>query len=101
MAREFAKAFYRSKAWRKTREYIFNKYHGLCVECGNPGQEVHHKEFLTPKNINDSYVTLGEDNLILLCKECHHRRHNKKEFTKEGLVFNENGELIRLGIVPP
>jgi len=66
MAREFAKAFYKSAAWKKTREYIFNKYHGLCVNCGNPGEEVHHK------------------------------RHNKrKKSTREGLVFNEQGELVR------
>ncbi len=40
MAREFAKAFYKSAAWKKTREYIFNKYHGLCVDCGNPGEDL-------------------------------------------------------------
>lgn len=95
MAREFAKSFYKSKAWKKIRDYIFNKYHGLCVDCGKPGQEVHHKEFLTPENINDPYITLGEDNLILLCKECHHRKHNKKESTREDLIFNESGELVQ------
>lgn len=95
MAREFSKSFYKTKEWKKIREYIFNKYHGLCVECGKPGQEVHHKEFLTPDNINDFYITLGEDNLILLCKKCHHNRHHKKETTRVGLTFNENGELIK------
>lgn len=96
MAREFAKKFYKSKAWKDTRDYIFNKYHGLCAECGNPGQEVHHKEFLSPDNINDPNIALGEDNLILLCRDCHHRRHDKKETTRVGLTFNENGELVRV-----
>lgn len=96
MAREFAKKFYKSKAWKDTRDYIFNKYHGLCAECGSPGQEVHHKEFLSHDNINDPNITLGEDNLILLCRDCHHRRHDKKETTRAGLVFNENGELVRV-----
>lgn len=96
MAREFAKSFYRSKSWRKTREYIFNKYYGLCADCGKPGEEVHHKEFLTPDNINDFNITLGEENLVLLCRECHHKRHNKKEYTRIGYSFNENGELIKV-----
>jgi len=94
MAREFAKKFYKSKEWQKCRQYVFNKYYGLCGDCGKIGQEVHHKEFLTPDNITDSYISLGEDNLILLCKECHHTRHNKRVITREDLVFNEFGELI-------
>lgn len=99
MAKEFAKAFYKSAAWKKTREYIFNKYHGLCADCGRYGEEVHHKEFLTPDNISNTDITLGENNLILLCKECHHKRHNKrKKSTRDGLVFNEQGELVRCDV---
>lgn len=96
MAREFSKSFYKSTAWKKMRDYIFTKYHGLCVDCGKPGQEVHHKEFLTPENINNPYITLGEGNLILLCKDCHHRRHNKRKNTREDLKFDENGNLIKI-----
>ena len=33
MAREFAKKFYNSQKW-KIREEIFNKYFGICAECG-------------------------------------------------------------------
>ena len=95
MAREFAKSFYKSKAWKKCREYIYNKYHGLCVECGKPGEEVHHIIWLSADNMNDTSITLGEDNLILLCRDCHMNKHRKKEVTKSGLVFNENGELIK------
>lgn len=100
MAREFAKKFYNSKSWKKCRDYIYNKYHGLCAECGNPGEEVHHKIHLTPYNINDSSITLGEDNLILLCRDCHIRKHErffgKKKVvhsTKEGTYFDEEGNL--------
>lgn len=99
MAREFSKSFYKSTVWKQTREYIFDRDNGLCQDCLNkgmirPGKEVHHKIFLTIENINDTAITLGEDNLILLCKECHHKRHNKRETTREGLVFNERGELV-------
>lgn len=95
MAREFSRSFYKSKAWKKCREYIYNKYHGLCVECGKPGEEVHHITWLSPDNINDVSITLGEDNLILLCRNCHMNKHRKIEVTKSGLTFNENGELIQ------
>ena len=96
MAREFSRSFYKSKAWKETREYIFNKYHGLCIECGQPGEEVHHIIWLSPNNINNTDITLGENNLILLCRDCHIAKHRKKEVTKDGLVFNENGELVKV-----
>lgn len=99
MAQEFARKFYKSSAWKKTREYIFIKYNGLCAECGNIGEEVHHIQFLTNDNINDHYIATGENNLILLCRECHHKRHNKRKSTREGLRFNESGELVPIS--PP
>lgn len=94
MSRPFARKFYRSKEWKKIREYIFNKYHGLCDKCTKPGEEVHHKVWLSPKNIEDAEITLGEDNLVLLCRDCHIAIHRKVEVTKEGYRFNEEGELI-------
>ena len=100
MAREFSVMFYRSKQWRKIRAYIFKKYYGICQDCGKPGQEVHHIIFLTPSNINDPSIALGEDNLILLCKGCHSARHNKKEITREDVMFNEFGELIQRNSPP-
>ena len=96
MAREFARQFYKSKAWQKVREYIFNKFHGLCTECGEVGEEVHHIVWLTPKNINDPNIALGEDNLTLLCRDCHIKKHRNKKNTREGLKFNEFGELIQI-----
>lgn len=100
IAKEFSKAFYKSAAWRETREYIYNRDKGLCQDClakgiVAPGQEVHHIKFLDPNNMNNIDITLGADNLRLLCKECHHNRHNKRKSTDEGLVFNEYGELIQ------
>lgn len=102
MAKEFSKKFYRSKEWKKTREYIYNKYYGLCGECGLSGEEVHHIIPLTEKNMSDINITLGEDNLILLCRKCHFKKHdnkqniiNKNKFTKSGFKFNENGEFVQ------
>ena len=94
MAREFSRNFYKSKAWKKTREYIFTRDHGLCKKCGAPGEEVHHIKWLTPKNIDDVKITLGEDNLMLLCRNCHVGIHRKVEATKSKYKFNDNGELV-------
>ena len=105
MAREFAKSFYRSKAWKECRDYIYHKFNGICAECGEPGEEVHHIEFLTPENITDSNITLGEDNLVLLCKNCHFLKHKdtnplakslnkRKRATTNGYYFDDSGNLV-------
>ena len=64
----FAKAFYESAAWRRTRAYILKRDAGLCVRCGAPGCIVHHKTELTPRNIDDPMITLNEDNLETVCR---------------------------------
>lgn len=94
---DFAKQFYLSKQWRETREYIFKRDMGLCVRCGNPGEIVHHKIHLTPRNIDNPAITMSEDNLETLCRECHATEHFGKPPTAEGLVFDENGDLIEEG----
>lgn len=96
MAKEFSRKFYRSKEWKKCREYIYKKYHGVCAQCGAIGEEVHHIIFLTPLNINDPEITLGEDNLILLCRTCHSNKHKDVLVTRENLMFNEFGELVEM-----
>lgn len=103
MAKEFAKKFYRSKAWKKCRKsYIAKRKSidgGVCERCkDNIGYIVHHKEELTIYNINDSSITLNHDNLEYVCKVCHDNEHDfgrgKKSFTRKGYKFNEKGELI-------
>lgn len=92
--RAFAKKFYLSKAWRDTRAYIFTRDMGLCVRCGKPGEIVHHKIHLTPQNINDTDITLSEDNLELLCRECHAIKHEGQAATAAGLMFDDEGNLV-------
>ena len=108
MAKEFAKVFYRSKEWKKVREYVMKRDKYLCVSCGKPAEEVHHKIHLTPKNIYDPKIALGADNLIAVCRDCHfdihredHRQRviesNKRRKGKEvvdGYEFDVNGQLI-------
>lgn len=92
--RDFARDFYLSKAWRRTRAYILKRDMGLCVRCGRPGEIVHHKIHLTPANIDDPDIALGEDNLETLCRDCHAMEHMGESPTAEGLCFDEDGNLV-------
>ncbi|MFW6030871.1 MAG: HNH endonuclease [Halanaerobiales bacterium] len=104
MAKEFSRAFYKSKEWRECREAYIKTVNGLCETCLEegiikPGKILHHKIYLTPENINDPEITLNWDNLKYECKECHdkHEGHGvgkDVEVTREGLSFNEYGELV-------
>ena len=99
VARDFAKKFYNSKQWIKCREAYKQSVNGLCERCLSkgkyvPGDEVHHKIYLTPENINDPNITLSFENLELLCSSCHNNEHHSTDVTAEGLCFNEHGELV-------
>lgn len=80
--------FYKSPAWLAARELKIMSVHSLCERCGQVGIEVHHKERLTVENVYDSSISLNQDNLELLCRECHNQEHdrfrNKVRFDKDG-----------------
>ena len=69
---------------------------GMCETCHEvPGYIVHHKEELTPKNINNSDVALNFDNLKYDCHICHNKENKQEEIN--GLVrveFDEEGNVI-------
>lgn len=100
MAKEFAKAFYHSKQWRDCRAaYIAHRKSidgGMCENCGQaPGYIVHHKEELTPDNINDPHISLGFWNLKYDCHICHNKEGKGEEIP--GLVelqFDSEGNPI-------
>ena len=99
MAKDFAAGFYHSKAWQTVREYIYQKQHGICERCGRPGEIVHHKEYLTPETINNPAITLGEDNLELLCQDCHNKEHMRTNTAcVDGVMFDRQGDLIEAPI---
>ena len=100
MAKPWAKKFYNSKAWKSARQAYIVKVHGLCEHCGAPGYIVDHKEELTIYNIDNPNITLSEDNFQYLCLKCHNNKtFAKYSAVKEGLEFDENGEIVK--IVPP
>lgn len=98
MAREFAKSFYNSKQWKQTREYILKRDCYMCVLCGRPAEEVHHKIHLSPANIDNPMISMHENNLISLCGDCHKRLHSSDK-TKSGdilplISFDDDGNPI-------
>ena len=95
MAKEYAESFYKSAMWQTVRDGYFAKCFGICERCGRPGKIVHHKVYLTPENIHDPEITMGEDNLELLCKECHNKEHMKtNQSCSDGVMFDAHGDLI-------
>ena len=93
--------FYRTKAWEKLRKYIVVKYHGLCQNpgCHNAGYIVHHIIHVTDENENDPEITLNEDNLTLLCQDCHNMIHHGSKYTRKGMMFDSEGNPIGTVIV--
>lgn len=78
--KEWARAFYKSKAWQHCRAAYIAKREaldgGLCENCReSPGFIVHHKEELTPQNISGPEITLSHANLEYVCKRCHDKVH--------------------------
>lgn len=74
--KQYAQRFYNSDAWHRCRTAYIQKRMlidgGLCEECHKAqGYIVHHKVYITEKNVNDKAVTLNENNLMYVCKECH------------------------------
>ncbi len=91
--KEWAKSFYQSREWRRKRKQIFNRSFGLCERCGNVGEIVHHKIYLTRRNIDDMEIALGDDNLEVVCRECHAIEHSGVPAIENGLIFDENGDI--------
>lgn len=88
--KEFAKSFYKSKAWQATRDAYMTSVGGLCEDClanglYKAGEIVHHKQALTPDNIDNPLVTLAWDNLKLVCRDCHAKAHGSlKRYKVDG-----------------
>lgn len=99
MAREFSRKFYASTKWQRTRKAYIKQVSGLCEMCKanglyNPGKILHHKEELTPGNINEAKISIAFENLIYLCDECHKKVHGQiGQFIREGYAFDEQGNI--------
>lgn len=102
MAKEWAKAFYKSKRrWIRCKDAYIEKRiaidGGLCEECHEkPGYIVHHKIMLTEANINNPDISLNEDYLEYVCKDCHDmfEGHGLNKGIKPLCRFDKDGQPI-------
>lgn len=54
------------------KRYLFNKYNNKCVKCGWGETNIHTGNIpLEVEHIDGNYENNREDNLILLCPNCH------------------------------
>ncbi len=104
MAKEWAKAFYNSKAWQQCRDsYISERIAidgGICEVCGSSqGSIVHHKKILTQSNISNPDVTLKHSNLQYVCKDCHDKFEGHgvgSDKIKPLFAFDKDGQPVSL-----
>lgn len=100
MAKEFARAFYNSRAWQRCRDsYIAERISidgGLCEHCHKrPGYIVHHEILLTPANIDDPEISLNHERLAYVCKQCHDEEHYADMNGEERRIyFDDEGQPI-------
>ena len=94
MAKEWAKQFYNSSAWKFTRRQVLRRDKFTCAHCCGRANEVHHITELTPQNINDDKVSLNPDNLMSLCRDCHSRITKNQSDIVGDYIFDENGFII-------
>ena len=87
--------FYQRKVWLQVAQYIREKNNYCCQLCGKRGTYVHHIHPLT----NWDYENLpakkcyGEENLMLLCFNCHEKMHSVDKSIREGCYFDKEGNI--------
>ena len=79
--------FYKTKEWKDLITVIKQarvQEDGFlyCEHCGNPIVKAydciaHHREELTEENVNNAFVALNPDNIVLVHHRCHNIIHNK------------------------
>lgn len=95
------KAFYDSDEWKEFRELVIAKRKPICEKCGkvivnSKNVIVHHKIELTIYNVNDTNISLNEDNVIVVDFDCHNKIHKRFGYN---IKKNERGIYLVYG--PP
>lgn len=90
MAKDYAKSFYNSKAWRECSGAYMASKNYICERCGAVAVICHHKKYITERNITNPYITLNFDNLEALCQDCHNLEHQRNG---SKVSFDESGNI--------
>ncbi len=111
MARDFARAFYHSAAWKRTRDaYMRTPVRvldgrmcppGMCERCFErgrlvPAEIIHHRTHLNPENISDPEITTSFGNLMRVCRDCHSEIHYPDGYEPR-VSFTPDGKVVQLG----
>lgn len=75
----------------------------MCYQRGQftPGEIVHHKIHLNPENVKDPSISLGYNNLMLLCRNCHAEVHGEMYGHDKRRYEIVNGRVIARADDPP
>ena len=92
MAKDYAKGFYNSRAWKRTQAAYMESRHYVCERCGGMARIVHHIKYITPVNISQPEIALDWDNLEALCIDCHNQEHMGSGGSLA--VFDADGNMI-------
>lgn len=101
MAQDYARAFYDSQQWRRTREAYLQSKHYICEDCGGAASVVHHITYIKPWNVNDPDITLNWDNFKAVCEKCHAAEHagdiksGGAAARLNGIAFDEAGNVVQ------
>lgn len=95
MTRSVDYRFYNRKKWKQVAEAYKQRVFGLCERCGKPGDHVHHKIELNRSNVNNPNIAYNFDNLEYLCIACHNKETFERPKTRQCLVFDENGDIVK------
>lgn len=71
----------------------------ICERCGETARIVHHKIYITPKNINNPNITLDWNNLEALCIVCHNLEHKSYGVCNNDVMFVKDGDLIKFPLL--
>jgi len=93
--KDYARSFYKSKAWESTQAAYMASQHYVCERCGNVARVVHHRTYINPKNINDPNIILDWANLEALCMDCHNKEHGTSPACADGLKFDVMGNIVK------
>jgi 5-methylcytosine-specific restriction protein A len=86
------KSFYNSKSWREVRAHVLHRANYECEWCKEEGRvtteglEVDHIEELQDR----PDLRLEVDNLRVLCKACHNKRHQRFQYGGNQFKPREN-----------
>lgn len=96
--------FYHSNMWKNIAKYFRKLKFNICDECGERGDEVHHKKAIDVNKLKDEQylfeVVLNVDNLQLLCTKCHNSKRSDS-IVDTNLMFDDNGDLVKRRTAPP